>query len=127
MSPRRRVPDKWPHPGDSTLDRARRIAESYRTALLRVDPNACARLDANAIRVGQGWIVPQPATVDMDEPLDTYELASYCYVEAATVDVWVGRGLQFKDTADGRRFVLRDLLDFQREQRQRRAASRKAP
>jgi hypothetical protein len=109
------------------LDRARRIAESYRTALLRVDPNACARLDANAIRVGQGWVVPQPATVDLDEPLDTYALAAYCYVEATTVDVWVGRGLRFKDTPDGRRFLLRDLLDFQRDQRLRRAASRKAP
>lgn len=126
MSPRRRTTasDKWPHPGDSTLDRARRIAESYRTALLRADPNTCARLDANAIRVGQGWVVPQLATLDLDDLVDAYELAAYCYVEASTVDVWVGRGLDFKDTPDGRRFTVRGYLDFQAEQRRRRAAMR---
>lgn len=127
MSPRRKSADPWPRPGDSTLDRSRSIAESYRTVLLRVDPDACAKLDARAIRLGQGWIVPQPAVTDenLDEPQTVDQIAAYCYVQTSTVDKWMGRGLRWKDTPDGRRITVRDLLDYQVGQRKRRAASRK--
>lgn len=126
MSPRKKVKDPWPFPGDSPLDRARRTADSYRTGLMAADPDACAKLDAQAIRRGQGWIVPQRATYQMDDLVTAELLADYCYVKVRTVDEWVQRGLKVTNTPDGNRFRIGDYLDYQADQRRRRAATREA-
>lgn len=125
--PRRKVPDKWPFPGDSTLDRARRVAESYRLALLRADPDECAHLDAQAINRGQGWIVPQRGGWESNDLLTADELADYCYVKPRTVDAWVSRGLKVTETVDGRRFRYEDVLEFQATLRIRRAETHREP
>jgi hypothetical protein len=128
VSPRRRVKDKWPWPSDSALERARRIAGSYRTAVLAVDPDMCARLDATAIRLDQGWVVPEKSTEqDLDGELKTGQVAARCYVTEKTVDAWAADGLPFrKDSAGLRWFRLGDVLDFDAKRRRQRVEREKA-
>ena len=125
MSPRRKVKDKWPRPADSPLDRARSIARSYRDALLKVDPSRCYQLDAEAERRGQGWVAPQQAQWELDDLLTADELVDCCCIQPRTIDTWISRGLKTIETVDGRRFRYGDILDYQAQQRLRRAAIRK--
>lgn len=124
--PRRKVADKWPFPADSPLDRAYAVAGNYRTALLEADPDRCAELDAKHMRLGQGRVVPQLSAHDLDDMLPAAAVADFCYVQTATIDVWVSRGLRYLDTREGRRFKLRDVLEYQAEVRRKRAAARSA-
>lgn len=124
MSPRRRVPDRWPWPADSPLDRSRRIAGSYREALWAADPRKCKELDDRAAALGQGWVVPHLATAGADDLLDIDELAAYCNIKPRTVDAWVERGLPVTSTPDGRRFLVRDVWEWQAQKRKRRAAGK---
>ncbi|MCP2168120.1 helix-turn-helix domain-containing protein [Goodfellowiella coeruleoviolacea] len=122
MSPRRKAPDPWPWPEDSTLDRARRVAGQYRESLSKVDPDECARIDAAVIRLGQGWVVPQPVTADMDDLLTVDQAAEYAGVRLRTIDEWRRRGLVVVTTPDGVRVTPRALAEYQRSRRERRAS-----
>ena len=63
----------WPWPADSPLDRARRVARSYRELLLAQLPDACRALDEEMIRRGQGWVLPQVDPYDPSELLTADE------------------------------------------------------
>jgi hypothetical protein len=122
VSPRRREPDRWPWPADTPLDRARRVAGAYRDALLEADPAGCAALDERAVALGQGWVVPQPATVALDDLLTAEQAAVYAQVGVRTLDEWRRRGLVAVTTADGVRYRPRDLHEFEANRRARRVA-----
>lgn len=77
---------KWPWPGESPLDRARRIAISYRTHLHAKAPQVCAELDRAAVAVGEGWIAPHLVAHEPTDPLTTSQAA-----EMAGVSVWLVR------------------------------------
>lgn len=49
---------RWPFPGDRPADRARQVAHAYRAALLAIDETACRAIDAAALSVGEGWVIP---------------------------------------------------------------------
>lgn len=117
-----RRPAPWPWPADTVLDRARRVAGSYREALLRADPLACAQLDDWAKAHGQGWAVPSPWPYGDEELITRREVADLLHVDLRTVYVWHRRGLRYTDTADGVRVKVADLQDWLR---QRRLARRK--
>ena len=120
MSPRRRVPDPWPWPADTPLDRARRIAQSYRDALFAHKPAECEHLDRKAAELGQGWIIPQVLVHSADDQLNTEQVAEFCNVQPRTVDAWRSRGLKAIETNEGIRYLVRDVLDFNAERRKRR-------
>ncbi|SEF34374.1 hypothetical protein SAMN05421837_107345 [Amycolatopsis pretoriensis] len=121
MSPRRKQPDPWPWPADTPTERARRIARTYRDAYAAVAPEACRELDGRVQGLGQGWIVPAVAQFSDDDLLTVEELADFCRVQPGTIDQWCSRGLASVDTPDGRRFLIRDALEYQARARRRRA------
>lgn len=123
MSPRKRPPDPWPWPGDSVLDRARRVAREYRDALAATDPQRCAALDQRVVELGQPWIVPQPVTVGPDDLLTAEQLADYAQVGVRTINEWRRRGLEAVDTVDGPRYRPRDLIAWDTRRRERRTGA----
>lgn len=46
----------WPDPDATALDRARAVARTYRTALVKAAPEQAAVFDDAARRAGEGWV-----------------------------------------------------------------------
>lgn len=106
---------------DTPLDRARTVARSYREALRMHEPELCARLDEEMVRLGQTWVRPQIRQYEFHELLTVAEAADYCQVEENTIYVWRGRGLKVTDTPDGARYMVGDLLEYRASRRRRRS------
>lgn len=121
MSPRREEPDLWPWPGDSPLDRARRVARTYRDALAAARPEACRQLDAQLADLGQSWIIPQVVVYNQDDLLTIELVAAMCDVKNGTVAQWRRRGLRVMNTPDGPRYRVADVLEYHARLRRRRA------
>lgn len=118
----------WPFPGDTALDRARRIAQSYRAELVAADPAAAGVLDARALAYGETWIVPQLATVDLDDLVTVDEAAELVGKTPAAIHKWITRDKRLEATTDasGRlRVRAGDLLDVHAEMRRKRAGRRR--
>lgn len=114
-------PLAWPWPADTPLDRSRRVAQSYRDALRRVDPDAAHALDTWAADYGEGWVCAQ-AWGDYDENklLTLYEAAELANVRLRTIYQWHQRGLVYTRTVDGRRVRMGELVRFIRDRRRAR-------
>lgn len=121
--PRKRLTDPWPWPADSPIDRRERLARIYREALLRVDPDECYRLDADAARVGATWIAPKRAIYEPDDQLTAELLADDQRVQPRTIDAWVADGMRVIHSRDGSRYRYGDVLDYLADRRRRRAAA----
>jgi hypothetical protein len=123
-----RVP--WPFPGDSELDKARRIARDYRNELHRIAPEHCARMDEQARRLGQGWVTPQLATIDLDDWITVREAAEYLSLSESAIRKMINRSSAKLNAIVGddgiQRVRVAQLVDIQREQRERRAGRRAA-
>lgn len=113
--------DPWPWPGDTPLDRARRVARTYRDALRRTDRELCAQLDQRTRDLGQQWIAPTTLAYDLDDQLTADEVAELCQVKPDTVRVWRYRGLPTVDTPDGRRYRVADVLNYHAQRRHQRS------
>ena len=97
--------DRWRWPHDTPVERARRVARSYRALAHELDPGRCARLDEEMIRLGQRWVVPTPTVYQPDDLLTADLVADYAHVALGTVYEWKRRrGLPWVDTIDGIRF-----------------------
>ncbi|WP_072814293.1 helix-turn-helix domain-containing protein [Rhodococcus zopfii] len=118
--------DPWPWPADTPLDRARRIAQSYREALAAIAPDRCAQLDDRAREYGQDWVTPQLVTFGMDDLLTAIEAAELAGVTAQVIYQWAYRGhLPRCAGPDGStRYRAGDVLDHVARTRRRRAATR---
>jgi hypothetical protein len=116
--------DPWPFPADTPLERARRIAQSYRAALLAIAPEHCHRLDEKAVDLGQGWVRPMESdVVDLDEALTAEQIGQLLSVAPRTVRMWGYRGHIERLDDDGRpRYRFRDVLDYLARTRQKRVA-----
>ena len=114
-------PSPWPWPGDTPLDRARRVARTYRDNLNNLDPALCAQLDQRCRDLGQGWIEPQALAHGPDDLLTAEEVADMCNVQPSTVRQWKHRGLPVVTTVDGPRYRTGDVLTYHSERRVRRA------
>lgn len=82
----------WPYPGDGPLARARRVAHAYRAVLVGIDPDACAALDRNMRRWGQGWAIPRVVTYDPEAMLTPSEAADLLACDPATLRELRARG-----------------------------------
>lgn len=127
------VADPWPWRGDSAVDRARRVAQSYRAALADTDPARCAALDAEMTRLGQAWVKPLLAQVELDDFVTLAEAAHLVGMTKDAVYKWtVHRGarapmLDTRENDDGQITVcIRDVLRVNAEHRRRRAERRSA-
>jgi hypothetical protein len=123
----------WPWPGDTELDKRTRICHDYRRELRRLDPDLCDRMDAAACRLGQHWVAPRPATLDLDSTLSAAEMARYLNheVTADQIRQWGARHAQGKpgiprhtDRHGHTVYRLGDILDHLADQRRTRAARR---
>jgi hypothetical protein len=92
----------WPHPGDTELQRARRIAIAYRTHLHTANPTVCDALDDMARTFGEGWVCGQPVTTPDDALVTTADAAELAAVQPETIHKWRRRGI----VVDGARLVL---------------------
>jgi hypothetical protein len=118
----------WPWPGDSPVDRARRVAQSYREALVTADPRRCAALDAWCAAHGQHWVAPTVAHIELDDEVTIDEAADLIGLSAYAIYKWVSRDdkLRARQGADGRlRVVARDVLAVHAQHRKRRARQRR--
>jgi hypothetical protein len=132
---RRTNRDPWPFPADTTLERARRIARSYRDALMNFAPEHCRSLDERAVQVGQAWVCPtQLSAAAAEEALDSVmgpkDIAVLLGVPAATIYGWASKGLLVRATedADGKAlspssppmYRVKDVVDVGNRRRVRR-------
>ncbi len=113
----------WPWPGDTPLDRARRAALSYRQALLERYPDAAMELDDQFTGWGEHWVSPAIEHIDLESWVTIDVAASHVGLTAKAVYQWVYNGdLPAKKCNDKRvRVKLMDVLDVNRDLRQRRA------
>jgi hypothetical protein len=115
----------WPWPGDTDLDKARRVARDYRRELLRRDPELCHRMDAAARRLGQHWIAPERANLDLEVRLTAADMARHLHGEpsAELIRQWGARThIPRYTNADGDTvYRLGDILDHLADQRRARA------
>ena len=106
--------DPWPFPEDTQLERARRIAQSYRTAVMTFNPDHCRILDERAVELGQAWVVPLETDVaDLDELRTPEQIARILSVMPGTVRKWGERGhIQNLGQKRAPMFRLRDVIDY---------------
>src|SRR5213080_2797387 len=105
---RRTKRPRWPWPEDSTLDRARRIALFYRAELAAHAPEACDVLDRSARQFGEAWVVPQSATVDMEDEVTVEHAAELVGRTTAAIHKWINRDGRLNSRRDkqGRLLVV---------------------
>jgi excisionase family DNA binding protein len=99
----------WPW-DESGLKRRERVALSYRALAEKLDPDACAQLDAEMLEFGQRWVVPQVVPYQDHDLLTAILAADYLGVSLKTIYTYRNdRGLPSVDTRDGVRFRFTDL------------------
>lgn len=82
----------WPYPGDTPLQRSRRLAIAYRQHLNTTNPDLCAALDEAARSYGEDWVCGSLLTTPDDELLTTAQAAEHAGVDIETVRQWRKRG-----------------------------------
>jgi hypothetical protein len=75
----------WPHPGDSPVVIARRVAWAYRARLEKANPADCRDLDRIMSKLGQHWAVARPVTRRPDEWVPAREAAEIAAVSIDTI------------------------------------------
>jgi len=122
IKPRR---SPWPHPGDTPLDRARRIAQDLLRALHQLDPACADTLAARAAELGETWLSPQPVLYNDQDWITLDAAASYTNGTRDMIYKWTVRHpeqLPTRKDERGRLLVrVGAVLDIQRDQRIRRA------
>lgn len=111
----------WPWPGDSELEKRERIARDYRNALHALDPAYCAQLDNAYRRLGQRWITPELATIDLTAVVPAWHLAEIIGVKPHVIYQWAHRGHITPLGPKGRPvYLVREAIDYHAELRERR-------
>ena len=117
---------EWPWPADTSLDIARRLLQSYRGALMNIDPEACKQIDAHATGLGQGWVAPKVETVDPDDLVVAADAAEIAGVTVYVIRQWAYRKYIPRHHAEGHptRYRVGDILDHVASVRRQRAERR---
>lgn len=80
---------RWPW-NDSHEVKLKRIAESYRTALMEAAPDVCLLVDARMIECGQKWVVGE-TIVDVNRMVSAREVAEEFGLPGWSVHDWARR------------------------------------
>lgn len=115
-----KVPASWPWPADTTLERARRVAQIYRHAYHALAPDDCAQLDRQMTQSGQSWVAPAVSIHEASDLLTAELAAEEMRVARRTIYAWRERGLPVVETTDGPRYRVDALRAFAADQRRRR-------
>lgn len=114
---------KWPWPKDTKEDRLKRIIDSYRTALMDIDPTACRHLDARMAEFGQGWVAGN-VVIDVNNLVTAQEVAEQFGLQPWNVHDWSRRhpdAIPKRGAKDGKTlYRLGDILAYQATQGSRR-------
>lgn len=113
---------RWPFPGDSPLDRARRVAASYREAARSAGVEV-ERLDAHFVRLGESWVSGVEVTVD-DDVLTAAELEQALGIPASRVWQWKARGMLEPVATGPSRYRVADVRELEAAMRRKRATRR---
>lgn len=99
----------WPWK-ETPLKQRERVALSYRALAEKLNPEACAQLDAEMLEFGVRWVVPRVVPYSDADLLSASLVADYCEVSLKTVYTWKNdRGLPSVVTPDGVRFRFSDV------------------
>lgn len=105
----------WPWPGDTALDRARRIARSLLALLPDTEQPLWA---ARAAALGETWLSDQLLRWTIDDIVSTKEAADIVQIGASTIRKWHSAG-HLTAVARGR-YRVGDVIDCSAERRRRR-------
>lgn len=93
--------------------RYRRIIDSYRTALMEIDPVACRHLDARMAEFGEGWVCNDEAP-DVNAIKSAPEIAREFGFNPWTVHHWCREGnLKRYGTETRPKYRVGDVLAYQ--------------
>lgn len=131
---RRWVQGRWPWPGDSREDKARRVAISYRELLFEISQGRCAdpagnlhRLDTRWSELGIFWHLPSRPDLltDPDEWMRAPDLAHAIDRTRKDIYNWARRGhIQQRASADGEpEYLVGSVIEYHRTLRLRRSGS----
>lgn len=120
---------RWPWPGDSREEKARRVALSYRhlvevllTTGLKDPQAALAELDAKWLDLQQFWLFADRRPLNVDEWLSASEMAEIVFLPAQVIRMWGVRGHVRVRVLDGlNRYNVGDVVEYEAAQRNRRA------
>jgi len=79
---------KWPHPTDTAVDRARKVALMYRARLRALSTDACDQCDTTATSFGETWMLDSERIINPDRELTTAEAADLVQVAPKTIRNW---------------------------------------
>ena len=113
------VAGDWPWPGDTPLERARRIANSL-LALLP-DPDERAGYIAIARRFGETWLGESLVLHDDTDIVTTAEAADIAYVRPGTIRRWHSEGALSAHTRG--RYVVAAVRECAEAKRKLRAGT----
>lgn len=106
----------WPWPGDTILERARRIANSLLT-LLPADEQPVWMARAHVL--GETWLGANLVRFTTDDIITTTEAAALVHVGPSTIRKWHSDG-DLPNRGRGK-YRVGDVLDTAAQRRQRRA------
>lgn len=108
----RTMPD-WPFPEDSSIERARKVAIAYRTALLDALPDQCAILDERMRYFNQTWVLGHADLWDDNDLISGKEAAGLLSVTPGAVRHYRLRGyLCGYRTTEGWYYRVADVRAF---------------
>jgi hypothetical protein len=118
---------RWPWPGDTPLDRARRVALSFRNALYEINPDAAMAIDDQVTEWGELWVVPVVETIDLQELVTIDVAAQHVGLTAKAVYEWVYKDwIEAHKGRDKRlRVRLGEAIELNRNLRVKRANRRR--
>lgn len=118
--------NRWPHPGDNPLVRARKVAQMYRARLRALNPDACDEADTTARQFGETWVVPKVVTAHDEDELDPADAADFLCTSTANIRrLRLAGRLNGESTSAGWRYKVSELRNLQqaRPRKQREETS----
>lgn len=106
------------------MDMVKRLMISYRQALSDRDPEACARIDAQAQSNPRlAALLPTFSVYNPDELVTDVDAAHLAELSPITIRKWASEGRIGRYTGDdgGRRYKLGEIYDVKQQQRHARA------
>ena len=113
---------RWPFPADTPLDRARRVAASYREAARAAGADVTG-VDRHFVALGEGWVAGVETAMDEDL-LTAAELEQALGIPASRVWQWKARGLLEPAASSPSRYRVVDVRDLEAAMRRKRATRR---